>query len=311
MTGEMRAPRVPGGWIFWGPQGLRTGWAVLVYGVLLYLLPQLVAPLIFTVLSPNWQGGLSPSAGFGIKLAEFVAVLAATFLFAAFERRPLTSYGFRGHARTVRMLSGLLWGFICISALVLALWKLRFLSLTGGTVTGGAAAFYAAKWGGVFLLTGFTEEAMFRGYPQFKLTHGVGFWWGALLLALIFGLAHSGNGGESWIGLVAAGAVGLVFCLSLWYTGSLWWAVGFHAAWDWGQSYFYGTADSGTLVRGHLLRSKPAGSVWWSGGVTGPEGSVLIFPLLALIALGMVLWWGRRGERPFRGNGWTAGKLLD
>jgi uncharacterized protein len=29
---------------------------------------------------------------------------------------------------------------------------------------------------------------------------------------------------------------GLLFCLSLRRTGSLWWAVGFHAAWDWGQT---------------------------------------------------------------------------
>jgi hypothetical protein len=35
------------------------------------------------------------------------------------------------------------------------------------------------------------------------------------------------------------------------------WAVGFHAGWDWGQSYFYGTPDSGLVVQNHLLASHP------------------------------------------------------
>src|ERR1700745_2783677 len=30
---------------------------------------------------------------------------------------------------------------------------------------------------------------------------------------------------------------GLLFCLSLWLTKSLYWAVGLHAGWDWSQSY--------------------------------------------------------------------------
>ncbi|MGC2399529.1 MAG: hypothetical protein WA510_07095, partial [Acidobacteriaceae bacterium] len=87
-------------------------------------------------------------------------------------------------------------------------------------------------------------------------------------------------------------------------TGSLWWALGFHAAWDWAESYVYGTSDSGLAIQGHLLSTHPLGSLLWSGGKTGPEGSILVVPLLVIIAAMMVLWWGRRGESPFRGSGW-------
>ena len=76
------------------------------------------------------------------------------------------------------------------------------------------------------------------------------------------------------------GCGGFVFCLSLWYTKSLWWAIGFHAGWDWGQSYLYGTPDSGLLTQGHLRVSHSAGNRLLSGGATGPEGSLLILPLL-------------------------------
>jgi membrane protease YdiL (CAAX protease family) len=85
--------------------------------------------------------------------------------------------------------------------------------------------------------------------------------------------------------------VSLLLALSVWFTGSLWWAIGFHAAWDWGQSFLYGTPDSGVLVRGHYLSSRPRGSVLLSGGETGPEGSIYAVGLLLLLILFAYLWW--------------------
>jgi membrane protease YdiL (CAAX protease family) len=162
----------------------------------------------------------------------------------------------------------------------------------------------------VFLLAGFFEESVFRGYIQFTLTRGIGFWWGALLFAAVFGLTHGTNPGESPIGLASMVGAGLIFSLSLWYTGSLWWAVGFHAAWDWGQSFFYGTPDSGLVSQGHLFEAHPVGPLIWSGGATGPEGSVLVLPWLLLMALLMYLWWGRRTQSPFAGTAWKPKRSL-
>ena len=77
----------------------------------------------------------------------------------------------------------------------------------------------------------------------------------------------------------------MVFCFSLWRTGSLWWAIGFHTSWDWSQSFLYGVADSGTMVQHHLLATHPVGKPILSGGATGPEGSIFIIAILALISL--------------------------
>jgi membrane protease YdiL (CAAX protease family) len=113
-------------------------------------------------------------------------------------------------------------------------------------------------------------------------------------LSALFALGHLGNEGESVLGIVEVSTAGFIFCFSLWYTKSLWWAVGFHAGWDWGQSYFYGTADSGLVIQHHLLASHPSGRPLWSGGATGPEGSVLILPLVTLVITTMWLWWGNK-----------------
>ena len=295
-----RAPAGRGLWLFLGPQGLRSGWSVVLFATLWWLFNIAAEFLTGPLLRQDWGAPLRPQTVLLFESWQVFATLAATGLLAFFERRSVLSYGFQGQARGARFVAGLLWGFVAISALALALHGLGFLTLDGVLASGAARWKEAALWTVVFLLTGIAEEAMFRGYPQFALTRGMGFWGGAVLCAGGFALMHRANGGESVAGMLAAGTMGLVFCLSLWYTGSLWWAVGFHAAWDWGESYFYGVADSGMLTQGHLFRAHARGPALWSGGATGPEGSLLIWPLLALIALGMVMWWGKRGEQPFR-----------
>lgn len=120
-------------------------------------------------------------------------------------------------------------------------------------------------------------------------TAGSGFWQAAWVTSTIFGFGHTGNSGENWIGIFAAAFIGFVFCVSIWVTGSAWWAIGCHAAWDWAETYFYGTADSGLVAPGHLLSTSPAGNPLWSGGADGPEGSLLIIPVVLLILVWLLI----------------------
>lgn len=302
-------PRSRVEWVFLASHGgLRAGWSVLVFVGIFAALFIVTGVFFAHFVHMNVHAPLPPGVALASEAWQFALVLIATWLMSVFERRPLFYYGYQGRARALRFVSGALWGFAAISALIFTLARMGYLVLDGRGLAGEAIPRYAVLWGLVFLLTGFFEESVFRGYLQFTVTRGIGFWWGAFLLAALFGLMHRSNPGESPIGLFSAAAVGLVFCLSLWYTGSLWWAVGFHAAWDWGQSYFYGSADSGMLARGHLLREHPSGAILWSGGTTGPEGSVLIVPMLGLMALAMWLWWGRRIKSPFAGTAWKPAR---
>ena len=120
-----------------------------------------------------------------------------------------------------------------------------------------------------------------------------GFWQAAWLTSTLFGFGHTGNNGENWIGIFAAAFIGFVFCVSIWLTGSAWWAIGCHAAWDWAETFFYGTADSGLVAPGHLLTTSPAGNPLWSGGTDGPEGSLLIIPIVLLILAWLVVIYRR------------------
>jgi len=148
-----------------------------------------------------------------------------------------------------------------------------------------------------FLWAALFEESLLRGYLPSTLARGVGFWWAAVLLSLAFGATHLPNHGESPIGILSVVGAGLLFCLSLWLTKSLYWAVGLHAGWDWSQSYLYGVPDSGQVASGHLFATHPSGGLIWSGGPTGPEGSVYVLPTMAVIALGVWIAWSRSGRR--------------
>ena len=120
-----------------------------------------------------------------------------------------------------------------------------------------------------------------------------GFWQAAWFTSTLFGFGHTGNNGENWVGIFAAAFIGFVFCVSIWLTGSAWWAIGCHAAWDWAETYFYGTADSGLVAPGHLLSTTTAGNPLWSGGTDGPEGSLLIIPIVLLLLAWLLVIYRR------------------
>lgn len=123
-----------------------------------------------------------------------------------------------------------------------------------------------------------------------------GFWQAAWVTSTYFAYEHTLNRGETWMGVFAAGAMGFVFCVSVKVTGSAWWAIGCHAAWDWAETFFYGTADSGMVAKGHYFTTRPAGSAFWNGGTDGPEGSVLVLGAILLLLAVLLAFYGRRAR---------------
>jgi uncharacterized protein len=119
---------------------------------------------------------------------------------------------------------------------------------------------------------------------QYALASGIGFWPAACLMSGLFGLGHALNPNENAVGVVAVVMFGLLLCLFLRRTGNLWCAVGFHLAYDWGQ-VFYGVPDSGIVPYHNLFNSAFRGPRWLTGGIVGPEASVITPIALLLVAL--------------------------
>lgn len=129
---------------------------------------------------------------------------------------------------------------------------------------------------------------------QLKRAPDSNFWQAAWVTSTLFGMVHVSNNGENWIGIFAAAVIGFVFCVSIWLTGSAWWAIGCHAGWDWGETYFYGTADSGMVAHGHFLSTSPFGNAFLSGGTDGPEGSILVLVAILLLLVVLLVLYRRK-----------------
>lgn len=279
--------------VFLGPDGLRAGWGLAFYGAMFY-------PLQFV--AARWAGStaLGVSGLWGLMLDEFVVLVAAVLpalVLGRVEKRPWGAYGLpRRQAFGKLFCMGAVWGFASITVLLGAMYGLRGFDVRGLAIHGVRILRYGVFWAVMFLLVGLFEDFLFRGYSQFTLTQVIGFWPSAVVLSCAFGLVHIGNGGEEWTGLLAAAGIGLFFCLTLRRTGSLWFAVGFHAAWDWGETFFYSVPDSGTVFPGHLLVSSLHGPRWITGGSVGPEGSLLCFLVIAVVWVGFARVYGRAEE---------------
>ena len=278
--------------IFVGPGGIRAGWRLLLFFCIVFIEALIVGvivhfafPQVAALAKAPRPKTIQPSTA-GFELLALALAAGAAFVMSKIEHRPFAAYGLPlTQLFQRRFWRGALWGFVAISAVVAVMFVCHGFRVTGLATHGRDLAIAFAAWTVAFLLVGLSEEFTFRGYPQFTLTTGIGFWPAAVLLSLAFAAAHLGNQGESPLGIAEVALFGLVFCFVLQRTGNLWWGVGFHASWDWGETFFYGVRDSGMAPWHPLLASQSSGPVWLTGGTAGPEGSVLTVVALLATAL--------------------------
>ncbi|MES2392367.1 MAG: type II CAAX endopeptidase family protein [Acidobacteriota bacterium] len=312
---------------FYGPFGLRAVWSLLIYFALLFAVVMSVRAVQHkikhrhdhdTAATTKTAPAASPAA---VKpdeskpeemkpmiIGEFVlfgAFLLITWPMARIEHRRLGVYGLGGSHSVSRFFTGALWGLIAM-ALLIAMLHFGHLLVFDSRLDHGPAIL---GWGAAqllgFLLVGLFEEYCFRGYIQYTLTRGmvsignlfspakarsIAFWIAAVITSALFYFAHTGNGGENAVGLLSVFFAGLLLIVALWRTGSLWWAIGFHMAWDWSQSFLYGVPDSGGLMQGRLFATHAIGKPLLSGGTAGPEGSLLCLPIMLLVILVLIFF---------------------
>ena len=270
--------------IFVGSDGPYAGTRWLIY--LAFLAFAFLALSVFDSLLAGLYAHLDRSLWWKMsqELGMMLAAIVPAFLMARLEGCRFGDFGLPAKKAFGRNFwVGALWGFGSLSVLLL------FLRIVGAFSFGDLAQHgphilkLAFFWAVFFLIAAFFEDFLLRGYSQWVLSRGMNFWPAASVLSCLFGVIHLRNPGETYIGIAGVIAIGLFFCLTLWRTGTLWWAIGFHMAWDWGESFLYSVPDSGSMVPGHLLNSSLNGPDWLTGGSVGPEGSYLVFALLAVL----------------------------
>ena len=268
--------------LFLAPQGIRAGWRLLIFLAAFFVLWSLAIFILSGVLRPV-PGAFSPTYQLLGELASFVAALIAAWLMASLEQRPFGAYGLpaRGMFGKLFWLGGL-FGIGEISLLLGVLAAFGGYSFGSLAEHGGELARWALFWGVFFLVVACFEEFFFRGYALYTLAQGVHFWPAAVILAACFAAVHYHNPGEDWTGVASVFFVGLFWSFTIKRTGSLWFALGMHAFFDFGETFLFSVPDSGMIFPGHLSNATLRGPAWLSGGTAGPEASVFDFVILGL-----------------------------
>jgi membrane protease YdiL (CAAX protease family) len=241
------------------------------------------------------QGG---SALVGVSL-ECAAGVGVALVFGRFlDRRPLATLGLTFRIRWLRLFGiGVLVG-LGMQSVVLALE-----SVLGYTHT-IPAQWSSAELGSfayvipVLLLGAVSEEMPVRGYLFQNLRDAWGTWPSLIVTSLLFAALHFFNPSAhadfimTMTGVAVAGAL---FCFSVVLTGSLWFAVGCHFAWNLFEGPVFGFPVSGlTIGSAHIFLQTVRGPEWFTGGSFGPEAGA---SSLIALACGAALLWvlHRRG----------------
>ena len=289
--------------IFVGQHGIRAGWRFVIFVFLLFGLSKLFFRFVTVVFHYQEHAGWVPTDFLLDGALSFGAALLAAWIMSKLEGRPFLEYGLPRQAMFRKHFwQGTLWGFAASLLMIVLLRLLGAASFEGLALRGQTLVKFALLWAAAFLLLGFAEEFAYRGYSQTALTDGMGFWPAGVLLSAIFGAVHYFfKPMENWMDGLSVGLFGLFFCFTLRRTGTLWFAIGFHAMSDYADMVVFAqpnTGNNGQPLTGHLFNISYHGPEWLTGGPRGSEASAVEFLILAFMFLAFAWVYPRPGALP-------------
>jgi len=299
-TPPLQGPPTQGilGKIFLNDKGIRGGWRLLIYAALVAGLGFGGGIVLQQFIRPT-PGVFSLGSSFAYEVFCFTVVFGAALIMAQIEGRSPGAYGLPPSGAFGKLFwQGCLIGLVEISVLV------GLIAVFGGYSFGDIALHgkellrWGILWAVFFVFVGLFEEFTFRGYTQCTLAESIGFWPAAIVLSCSFGAVHLGNPGEGWVGAAGVVTIGLIFAFALRRTGNLWLVVGWHASFDFGETFLYSVPNSGIVFEGHLSNASLHGAKWLTGGTVGPEGSVFSFLTMGILALAIHLLFPAKKTEP-------------
>jgi len=289
-------------WLFIGPDGVRHGWRFLVFVGAILALVRFLEPPMVAFLAANFHvnpSALSAPAIIVRDAVDLILVLILTGAVGLFERRRVDGYGLPIN----RAFGGYFWNGVLAAFAVVAFVGAGMLvsggmRIQGVALHGSDLVISPLLWLVAMLFVGLTEEYLFRGYALQSLWRGVGFWPAALITTTLFASDHLQKPHENAIDIGMIFILAVLLCVSIRITGSLWWAVGWHAAFDFGQLFLIGTRNGGELPAGRLFDATFPGPAWITGGELGTEASYFMIPAAITSFIYVCFFLRRRTETP-------------
>jgi membrane protease YdiL (CAAX protease family) len=224
------------------------------------------------------------------ELATLIGITGATFVARRFlDKRSIVSLGLKPNLQALTdILVGIVITFFqmgLIFWLEIYLGWTKFNGFAWQIDPAAAVASGVGMWLLIFLIVGWQEELLSRGYHLQTLESGTNLFWAVLLSSSVFGILHIFNNGATWISTIGIILAGLFLALPFILTRQLWLSIGLHIGWNFFEGVVFGFPVSGIENIYSLLRHKVTGPDLWTGGVFGPEAGLLVLPALLLGSL--------------------------
>jgi len=232
------------------------------------------------------------------ELAELFAFAGSIYLARRFlDKRPCTSLGFKIDKHVLfDILAGIIITFIMMGLIFFAMQSLgwlKFKSFAWNTDPAQVVVFQTLLFFVTFILVGFNEEVLFRGYHLQTITSGLNLFWGLIISSIIFGGLHLANPNATWVSAAGIFFAGLFLAYGYVRTQQLWLSIGLHIGWNFFEGVVFGFPVSGLSIY-PLIHITVSGPIAWTGGAFGPEAGLIILPALALGAVLIYLYTGLR-----------------
>jgi len=286
--------------VFVNPQEhrLRAGWRLLLQTLLMLLFITLGSlPVV------RWMPHAVETNAIGAVLLltaiSGLAITASVYIARRWlDRRPFSTLGFplEGAWPQRDLVCGLGISMGMMGLIYLVEWSLGWLRYEGmawQVANRPATAGEIIGWTTVFLMVGWYEELLSRGYHLRNLADGLNLPLGIVLSSAVFALAHGDNPSSSWMSTLGLCLAGVWFAYAAVSSRGLWLPIGAHIGWNIAEGLVFGFPVSGLQVPG-LVRQVATGPEVWTGGAFGPEAGLVVLPALALGAAAIWLYTRRR-----------------
>jgi uncharacterized protein len=264
---------------------LRSGWRLLgQLALMLFFLVLLGIPAgILIIAFPEYSGE-------GLILLEgavlFLAITASVFLARRIlDRRSISSLGLHWNSAGIR---DLIFGFflpgLMLGLVYLIEWAAGWLQFEGFAWQFDPWLTFLRGMGGMFfafVLVGWHEELISRGYWLQNISEGLDWRWGVAISSSLFSLAHFANPNANIRAIIGLIAAGLFLALGYLLTRRLWLPIGLHIGWNFFEGPVFGFPVSGMEFYS-LIRQQVEGPEILTGGAFGPEAGLVLLPALLI-----------------------------
>jgi membrane protease YdiL (CAAX protease family) len=277
---------------------LRAGWRLLIQSVVYLLLAFCIGAEL--LIPYSFLGGKDLN-GVPYMLAseviELFAITASVFLARRLlDRRSIASLGLQLEWRLLLdLLVGLAISFVMMGLIYLGMYRMGWIHFEGFAWQSQPPLTVLANFLlilFIFIVVGWNEELLSRGYHLQTLASGLNLTWGVILSSAVFGLLHIFNPNATWISVVGIFLAGLFLAYAYLRTQRLWLSIGLHIGWNFYEGVVFGFPVSGLAVY-PLTRITVSGPSLWTGGAFGPEAGLVVLPALA-VGVGLVYAYTRK-----------------